>query len=84
MGAKRRLEIGGLGLAGKEVEMQGHAHEHPLPKIADRGDEDRAARQAAIGHDFRNMLVLEAEAIKLEGRRVLASWAAIIDLPPPE
>ena len=52
--------------------MQRHAHEHSLPEIAYRGDEDRPARQAAVSLDFRNVLVLEAEAIKLEGRRSFA------------
>jgi hypothetical protein len=81
---QRGVQVGAARLARQRVEMQRHRHQHALPVVADRRHEDRPPRQLRIELRLRQMLVLEAEAIELEGRRGAASKLAIIDLPPPE
>ena len=66
---ERRLQVARPRLAGQGVEVQGHAHQHALPVVADRGHEDRPPRQLGKLLQLGQVLVLEAEAIELEGRR---------------
>ena len=44
--------------------MQRQLHQHALVEIAHAGYEDRLAGQAAVGHDFRNVLVRQAQCIQ--------------------
>ena len=55
--------------AGQVVEMERHADQHALAKIADRGNEDRPPGKPAIGFDFRQVLMFEAERVEFEIRR---------------
>ena len=56
-------------LARQRVEMQRHRDQHALPEIADGRHEDRPPLQPRIDLQLRQVLVLEAEPVKLEGRR---------------
>ena len=85
MGAKRRFEIGSRGLPGKEIEMQRHADQHPLPEIAHRGHENRPARQAADKPRFPACACARNRGHRARRKAQFPpSWAAIIALPPPE
>ena len=63
------MQIGAARLARQRVEMQRHRHQHALPVVADRRHEDRPPREFRVELRLRQMLVLEAEAVELEGRR---------------
>ena len=52
--------------------MQRHRHQHALPIVADRRHEDRPPREPGVELRLRQVLVLEAEPIELEGRRSAA------------
>ena len=62
-----------MGFARQVVEAQRQADQHALAEIADGRDEQRPPRRTRIGHDLRHMLVLEAEPVKLERRRLARS-----------
>ena len=51
------------------MEMQRHRFEHALPVVADRRHEDRPPGQVRVKLRLGQMLVLEAQTVKLEGRR---------------
>ena len=64
--------------------MQRQLHQHALGEVADRRHEDGAAGEAGVAHDFRNVLVREAERIDLYGGGWPFSYASIMLRPPPE
>jgi hypothetical protein len=68
MAFEHGFQVGRGGLAGQSVEMERQLHEHALREVADRGNEDGAAHQACVLHDFRQMLVLQPQGIDLVGR----------------
>ena len=51
--------------------MQRHRDQHALAEMADRGHEDRPAREAPVFLRLRHVLVFEAQRVKLEGRAVI-------------
>jgi len=63
-----RTEVGQRRLAWQGVQVQGQLDQHALLEVAHRRDEDRATREAGVGHDFRDVLVLQTERIELVGR----------------
>src|SRR3984885_779211 len=67
---KDSAEVGGFRLAWQRVEMQGHADQHSLAEVADRGREDRPRRQDGIELDFGHVLVLELKSVELKGLRL--------------
>ena len=46
--------------------MDGQLHQHALAEIAHRGHKQRAALETGVGHDFRDVFVLQAQGIGLE------------------
>src|SRR3712207_8057036 len=46
MAREGRLDLRRPGFPGQEVEMQRHAHQHPLPEITDGRHEDRPDRKS--------------------------------------
>ena len=64
------MQVGHLRLARQQVQVHGQLHQHALAKIAHGGHEHRAARQARVAHDLRQVLVLEAQGIGLKQRRL--------------
>ena len=66
---QRIVQVGGPGLARQQVQVQRQLHQHALAEIAHRRREDRAARHAGVAHDFRQVLVAQAQRIGLERRR---------------
>jgi len=61
--------------------MHGHVDQHALPEIADRRHEQRARGQRRPFDDLGHVLVLEAEAVFLEQRR-LVGLVGLDHLPP--
>ena len=79
-GGERVVEIGAARLPRQRVEMQRHRYQHALAEMPDRRHEDRTARQPGVKLGLRHVLVLEPEAVELEGRAAVPVMR--LDQPP--
>ncbi|MNT26802.1 hypothetical protein D3C72_1623970 [compost metagenome] len=68
MRGQRIVQVARLGGAGQGVQMQGQLHQHALLEVAHRGHKDGSAGDAGVVHDFRQVLVRQAQGVQLEQR----------------
>ncbi len=79
MVGNRGVQIGALRRLGKRSELQRNCRHHALAEVSDGGREQRHVAEARVSLQFRQVLVLEAEAIELEGVGRIAGSLIVLD-----